>query len=204
MNHLPLWLKIGWTTWTLLWAIAYAGYHGAENFLWYCDLANFVIAAALWMESALLISWQAVSVLLVQILYVVDVSVRFTLGFFPIGATGFMFNEAIPLEIRLLSLCLHVVTPPVLIAGLGKLGYDRRALPLQVATATIVLVISYFGGPDRNINWSWGPLFRAQQVVAPVLYLAVAAAGYAILLYIPSHLFLSRVWPRSRLETGQR
>jgi len=191
-----MWLKLAWTAWTLLWASAYGLYHGAENFLWFCDLANFAIAAGLWIESPLLLSWQAVSVLLVQVLYLVDVVVRFLLGFYPIGATKFMFDEGIPLEIRLLSLCLHLVTPPVLVWGLARLGYDRRALPLQVATAAAVLAVSYFGGPDRNINWSWGPLFRAQEVVPPALYVAVAVIGYTILLYLPTHLFFSRVWPR--------
>jgi hypothetical protein len=115
MSRLPLWLKIGWTTWTLLWAPAYALYHGPENFLWFCNLANFALAAGLWLESPALVSWQAVSVLIVQILYSVDVAVRFLFGFFPIGGTKFMFDESIPLELRILSLCMHVGTPPVLI-----------------------------------------------------------------------------------------
>jgi hypothetical protein len=200
VRRIPLWLKIGWTAWTALWAVAYALHHGPENFLWFCDLANFAIAAALWIESPLLLSWQAVSVLLVQILYLVDVAVRFFLGFYPIGATKFMFDEKIPVEIRLLSLCMHVGTPPVLLWCLGRLGYDRRALPLQVATAAVVLGVSWFGGPDRNVNWSWGPLFRAQQVVAPVLYLPVAVVGYTILLYLPAHFFFSRIWPRRAPE----
>ena len=196
MPRLPLWLKVGWTVWTLLWAYAYALYHGPENFLWFCDFANFVIAVGLWMELPLLLSWQAVSVLIVQILYLVDVAFRFVTGTKLLGATDFMFNEAIPLEIRILSLVLHLVTPPVLIAGLWKLGYDRRALPLQVATTAVLLVISHQAGPARNINWSWGPLFREQHVVPPVLYLAIAVIGYTILLYLPAHVFFLKVWPR--------
>lgn len=201
MARIPLWLKIGWSAWTLLWAWAYAVYHGPENFLWFCDLANFAVAAGLWLESRLLISWQSVSVILVQILYVLDVAWRFVSGAYLIGATKFMFDPAIPIEIRLLSLCLHLVTPPVLLGCLARLGYDRRALLLQVATTAVVLAVSWFGGPDRNINWSWGPLFKAQQVIPPVPYLAVAVAGYTILLYLPAHLFFARVWPRARAES---
>lgn len=198
MARLPLWLKIGWSWWTVLWALAYADYHGPENFLWFCDLANFIIAAALWMESPLLISWQAVSVLLVQILYLVDVGFRFVTGARLMGATDFMFRESIPIEIRLLSLFLHLVTPVVLVACLAKFRYDRRAFPVQIVATAILLVISYQWGPDRNLNWSWGPLFRPQTVVPPLAYLPIALAGYTILLYAPAHLFFLKAWPRER------
>lgn len=196
MARVPLWLKIGWSIWVLVWAPAYALHFGTENFLWFCNLANFGVAAALWIESPLLLSWQAVSVLLVQIVYVFDVSFRFVTGVFPIGATEFMFNEGIPLEVRLLSFCMHAGTPPVLLWGLARMGYHRRALPLQAVSAAVILAISWFGGPDRNLNWSWGPLFRAQEVVPPIAYLAIAAVGYTVVLYLPSHLVLTLVWPR--------
>ncbi|HEU4339089.1 MAG TPA: hypothetical protein VFS19_03390 [Planctomycetota bacterium] len=196
MSRLPLWLKLGWTVWVALWAPAYALYFGPENFLWFCNLANFLLAAGLWLESPLLVSWQAVSVLLVQILYVVDVAARFFFGFFIHGGTKFMFDEAIPLEVRLLSLCMHAGTPPVLVFCLGRLGYDRSALPFQVATTAVAITVSFLGGPLRNINWSWGPLFKQQEVVAPVLYLPIAVVGYTILLYLPAHVFFVKVWPR--------
>lgn len=199
MRKLPAWLKVGWTLWTLLWAWAYALYHGPENFLWFCNIANFVLTAALWMESPLFFSWQAVSVLLVQLLYTFDVACRFLFGAFPIGATEFMFDEGLPLEIRLLSLLMHIGTPPLLVYGLAKLGYDRRALVLQVATAAVVLVVSWaFWSPERNLNWAWGPLFKVQTVVAPALYVAIAVVGYTLILYLPSHFFFTRVWPRGR------
>lgn len=196
MSRLPAWLKVGWTVWTLLWACAYALYHGPENFLWFCDLANFIIAAALWTESPLLISWQAVSVLIVQILYLVDVGFRFVTGSRLLGATDFMFRDAIPIEIRLLSLLLHLVTPLVLIVCLAKFRYDRRALPLQIVATAVLLVVSYQWGPDRNINWSWGPMFKQQKVLAPAFYLPVAVVGYTILLYLPAHLFFLKIWPQ--------
>lgn len=196
MARIPIGLKVGWTAWTLLWGWTYALYHGPQSFLWFCNLGALVIAVGLWSESRLFLSWQAVSVLLVQLLYTFDVVVRFCFGRFPIGATGFMFDPAHPLGVRILSLCMHLGTPPVLIYGLARLGYHRAALPLQVATTAVLLPVSYLFGPARNLNWSWGPLFRTQDVVAPPLYVAVAVIGYAILLYIPSHVFFTRVWPR--------
>ena len=198
MGRLPLWLKAAWTLWTLLWAWAYALYYGPENFLWFCNIANFALTAGLWMESALVFSWQAVSVLLVQVLYTFDVTVRFLFGVFPIGGTRFMFDEALPIEIRLLSLVMHLGTPPLLIYALAKLRYDRRALPLQIGVAAVVLIVSWrFWSPERNLNWAWGPLFKVQTLVAPELYVAIAIVGYALILYLPSHLFFLRVWPRA-------
>ena len=40
------------------WAILYWRAHGPENFLWFCDLANFLVAFALLTESSLLLSSQ--------------------------------------------------------------------------------------------------------------------------------------------------
>ena len=196
MPRLPLWLKIGWTAWVAAWAPIYADHRGPENFLWFCDLAVFLMALGLWLESPLILSWQAVSVFVVQVLFIVDVAGRLLLGFHPIGGTEFIFQEIDPIGIRLLSVSLHVLTPPVLLYGLWKLGYDRRALAWQIVAAAAILVASYLVDPARNLNWSRGPFGRPQAVVAPGIYLLVAVVGYTLLLYLPAHLFFSRVWPR--------
>jgi len=125
MSRVPLWLKVAYTAWMLVWVPAYWVHNGPANFLWFCDLASFVLAAALWMESALLVSSQAVGVLLVQVLWTVDVAARLLLGFHPIGGTQYMFDPARPLWVRLLSL-FHVAMPVLLVWGLWRLGYHRR------------------------------------------------------------------------------
>lgn len=205
---IPLWLKIGWTAWVALWAPIYAFHHGVDGalwqFLWFCDLANFAITAALWLESPLLLSWQALSVVVVQILYLVDVAGRLVVGVHPFGGTAFLFDGSTPLQIAVLSVTLHALTPPVLLWSVGRLGYDRRALPLQVAAAAVLLVVSYGGGPVRNVNWSHGPFGRPQSIVPPAVYLAVAAVGYALILYVPTHLFFLKVWPRARVPAPLR
>ena len=90
----PLWLKLLVTGWLVVWAPIYWAAYGPQNFLWFCDLANFLIAAALWLESPVLLSSQAVSVLAVQIIWTSDVGTRLLLGFHPIGGTEFMFDPA--------------------------------------------------------------------------------------------------------------
>jgi len=194
MNRLPFWLKISFTLWVLLWIPFYWGYYGPQNFLWFCDIGNIAIVAALWLESRFLFSWQAVSLLLVQILFTIDISGRAIFGVHPIGGSEYMFNATIPLGIRLLSI-FHIVTPPLLVWALLRLGYDRRALLVQAMTNMIVLPISWLFGPDNDINWVWGLFDKPQSVFTPLIWLAVCMAGYPLFLYLPSHLVLTAIMP---------
>lgn len=198
----PLWLKLGFTTWILVWAPFYWWWYGPANFLWFCDMANFVIAAALWRGSSLLFSWQAVSVLLVQLLWTLDLAGRLLVGRHLIGGSEYMFESSTPLVIRLLSL-FHGVTPFLLLWALRRYGYDRRALGVQVATCWIALPVCFLlFGPERNINWVWGPFDRPQHIVPPGVYLAVCMTGYPILLYLPTHLLLRICDGRRRAPLG--
>src|ERR1051325_6672320 len=70
--RIPTWLKALWTAWGLVWAPLYWRHYGAQNFLFYCDIGNLLITAALWLESRLIFSWQAVELLVFQALYAVD------------------------------------------------------------------------------------------------------------------------------------
>ena len=200
--RIPLWLKIAWTLWVVVWAPIYLHQYGPRNFLWFCDLGNFLIMAGLWKESALVLSWQACSVLLVQILFTIDVAVRALSGVHPIGGTGYMFNDDgsnLSVGLRLLSL-FHVVTPPVLLWSLSRVGYDRRGLACQAATNLVVLPICWFGWSEKvNLNWVWGPFDRPQYVVRPAwLYLIVCLLAYPLVLSLPAHLALSRIFRRPR------
>jgi len=200
-RRIPLWLKVSWTLWVVVWAPIYLSRYGPRNFLWYCDLGNFLIMIGLWAESPVVLSWQACSVLLVQILFTIDLGVRAVCGVHPIGGTGYMFNDDgsnLPLGLRLLSL-FHVVTPPVLVWCLKQVRYDRRGLYCQVATDWVVLPICWLGWSEQvNLNWVWGPFDRPQYVVQPAwLYLLVCMLAYPLLLSLPVHLVLSRVFRRA-------
>ncbi len=203
MSRVPLWLKILFTLWVILWVPFYWDYYGPQNFLWFCDIGNFAIAAALWLESRLLFSWQTVSLLLVQILFTIDISGRLLFGVHIIGGSEYMFNATIPTVVRLLSL-LHIVTPPLLIWALWRLGYDKRAWFFQMLTCLIVLPISFYFGPEKDINWVWGLFDKPQSVVAPWIWLAVCMIGYPLLLYLPSHLMLSAISTRLRKKKETR
>jgi hypothetical protein len=201
MRRIPIGLKCAVTALVILWAVVYWRAHGPQNFLWFCDVANFAIAIGLWLESPLLVSSQALSVLLVQILWTADVAGRALLGSHPVGGTEYMFDPAIPFHLRLAS-CFHIAVPPLLVWGLWRLGYDGRAWLLQSAIAWVVLPLSFWlTTPARNINWVFGPFGRPQTLVEPELYLAALMLAYPLLVYWPTHLVLRRLFsatPASR------
>jgi len=149
--RLPLWLKIAWTAWVLLWAPVYGRQYGLQNFLFFCDLGNLFIAAGLWLESPLLFSSQACGLLVFQTLYCVDLAGALATGRHPIGGTEYMFDPQIALWIRLLSL-FHVATPPMLLWAIQKLGYDRRGWKCQTLLTWVVIPINYFWRPQADVN----------------------------------------------------
>jgi len=193
--RIPLRLKIFWTAWVMVWAPIYWREYGSQNFLFFCDLGNLFIAAGLWLESPLIFSWQACSILLFQSLFSVDLAAALVSGHHPIGGTEFMFDPQVALWIRLLSL-FHVVTPPLLLWAIWRLGYDGRGWKYQTLTAWIVVPINYFWRPQYDVNWARGPFFREQHAVPGLLYLL----GYLIIVpavvYFPTHRFL--VWMTRR------
>src|SRR5438128_1877205 len=203
-HRIPLWLKIGWTLWVMVWIPLYWRQYGPNTFLWFCDIANFMILAGLWTESALIFSWQAVSVLLVQIAYTIDVVGRALFGRHFIGGTEWMFENTIPLGMRVTSLLMHVAAPPLLIWGVRRLGYDRRGLYYQIATACVVLPICWLGWDEKiNLNWVWGPFNRPQHLVSPLLFVPICILGYTLVLYLPTHLILNRLFGKRMGESAK-
>ncbi len=192
---LPRWLKLGYTAWFLVWVPVYWIDNGPANFLWLCDIANIVLLAAIWFESSLLFSSQAVSVLLVQILWTVDVTTRVVAGFHPIGGTEYMFESAKPLFGRLLSL-FHVLIPVLVLYAVWRLGHDRRGWRLQTLICWLVLPVSFWiGEPEANLNWLWSPFGVEQTWLPPVAFLAVCMIAYPLVLYLPTHALLT-AWLR--------
>jgi hypothetical protein len=119
--RLPLWLKVLWTAWVIAWVPFYWKQYGVQTFLYFCDLGNFFIAAALWLESPLIFSWQACGLLFFQTLYTVDLFAAVLTGKHPIGGTEYMFDASMPLFVRLLSL-FHIVMPPMLLWAIWRLA----------------------------------------------------------------------------------
>ncbi len=158
-------------------------------------IGNLLIGVALWLESPLLFSWAASGLLLFQTIYAVDLTGALLTGHHVVGGTEYMFDPTLPLSLRLLSL-FHVVTPPLLVWAIWRLGYDRRGWKLQTLMAWIVVPINYFWRPEMDVNWARGLFFHEQHVVPGWVYLLGYMIGLPLFVYIPTHRFLD--WATQR------
>ena len=188
--RVPLWLKLTWTVWIIAWLPLYWRHYGLQNFLFFCDIGNILIGVALWLESPLIFSWQACGLLAFQTLFTVDLASAVVTGRHVMGGTEFMFDPNVPLLIRLLSL-FHIVTPPLLLWAILRLGYDRRGWKYQTLTTWIVAPINYFWRPEHDVNWVRGPFFHEQHVVPGLVYLLAYLVALPLLVYFPTPLLLS-------------
>jgi hypothetical protein len=191
---LPLWLKISYTLFICILVPIYWKQYGPGNFLWFSDIALFVTAAALWLESSLLASMMAVSVVVLESIWIIDFLIGLIAGSPVIGLSAYMFDSKIPLPIRALSL-FHVVLPILLLWLLYRLGYDRRGLLAQTLLAWIVLPLSYFlTKRTDNVNWVYGVSGGTQKWMPAPLYLVLLMIAFPLALYLPTHLVLKRLF----------
>jgi len=181
----------------MVWIPVYWREYGLQNFLFFCDLGNLFIAAGLWLESPLLFSWQATSLLLFQSVFTLDLAAALVTGDHLIGGTEYMFEPHVALWIRLLSL-FHVVTPPLLLWAVCRLGYDERGWKYQTLTAWIVVPVNYFWRPQYDVNWARGPFFREQHTVPGLVYLFGYLIVVPAVVYFPTHRFV--LWMTQRCQ----
>lgn len=188
-NTVPLPVKIAYTLFVCVLVPVYWRHYGAANFLWLCDVALLATLIALWAENRLLTGMMAVGTLPLELGWLLD----FVAGGRLFGGADYMFDPAIPIWVRGLSL-FHVALPLLLVWLVRRFGYDRRALLRQTALSWIVLAASYaLTDPSDNVNWVFGP-GSAQTAMAPLLYLACLMAGLALLVFAPTHLVLGRLY----------
>lgn len=198
LTKLPLWLKLAYTAWFVVWVPTYWLDVGPANFLWLCDVGNIVLLIALWTESRSLVSATAVGVVLIQCLWIVDVAGRLALGVHLIGGTEYMFDPAEPLGVRFLSL-FHLWVPLLLIWLVRRLGFDRRAWKIQTVISWMVLPLSFLADPALNLNWLWRPFGIEQTLLPPVLYMSACLVLYPLVVFLPSQFLFVR-W----LAPGER
>ncbi len=192
-GKIPDWLRWLALVWLLVWFPVYWRAWGAANFLHLCDVAVILTCIGLWTNSALLLSSQAVSSLVIDILWALDVAAWLLFRRHFIGGTEYLFDPTCPLWIRLLSL-FHVIMPVILIWSLSQLGYDRRGFRLQTAIALPVVIASRFVTPDKNLNFALtAPFFQRQLGPAPV-HLAITYLALVLAVYLPTHSLFVRLY----------
>jgi hypothetical protein len=197
-DRLPVWLRWSALLWLFVWVPAYWRTWGAANFLHLCDVSVILTCVGLWTSNSLLLSSQAVSSLLIDIVWASDAASRSFAGRHLIGGTEYLFDAKFPLCVRLLSL-FHVVMPFVLLWALHRLGYDRRGWIVQSLIAIPVIVSSRLAAtPQTNINYVFtDPFFHRTWGPAP-LHLAAVLLFLMFVVYLPTHLLLMRLFPPPR------
>jgi hypothetical protein len=206
-RRIPLWAKLAFTAFMAVLVPSYVHFYGPTNFLYFCDVALFVTLAAMWTESPLLASIAAVNVLLPQIMWCADFVAGLT-GHHITGVTKYMFagnNSPLGLFKHALSM-FHCWIPFVAFWLVWRLGYDRRALAIWTAAGWAILLVCYFlmplppAPPDNpdlpvNINYVYciddtqGP----QTWMPPLAWLALLIGAYPALIWIPTHVLLSKM-----------
>jgi hypothetical protein len=194
-REIPLLIKVLYTVGVGVLVPVYWCHYGPANFLWFSDLALLITLAALWLESPFLASMQAVSVVLLELLWIVDFVGRLASGVHLIGIADYMFTADKPLFVRGLSL-FHVVLPFLLLWMVYDLGYDRYAWMAQTLLAWVVLLVCYCcTDPSANINWTFGPGKQPQTQIVPGLYLALLMGFFPVCVYLSTHLALHTLMP---------
>ena len=94
----------------------------------------------------------------------------------------------------------HGWLPFVLIWGVWRLGYDRRAFIGWTIISTVILLISFLLAPKPpapaenpdlavNINYVHGMSYeKTQTVMHPWLWLGIMIVGFPLVFYLPAHL----------------
>ena len=172
--------------------------------LWFCNVAMIMTVVGLWLESSLLISIPALGSVAVMLLWSVYMLVQFVFVLtgapVPFGLGTFMIDPRVPIAARILSL-YHVWLPLVLLFGLKRLGYDVRALPIQVALTWTLILLAFLLTPDLttpagNVNMVFGISDTEPQVWVSrgawlVIIMSISAAWYLLINFIFRRLFAS-------------
>jgi hypothetical protein len=179
---LAVFITVYWRTW------------GPANFLQLCDVAVILTCWGLVRGSALLLSSQALSSLVVDVLWLLDLLWRLLRGAHLIGGTEYMWDARFPLAVRLMSL-FHVAWPALLLWALRRVGYDRRALVLQSLLAALLLAASRLTDPGVNLNFAHRDPFWHRGLGPAPAHILLSVVGLVAVVYWPTHRLLSRLFP---------
>jgi hypothetical protein len=186
------WVALAWLA---VWLPAYLWKYGSHVLLNLCDIAVILTCVGLWTGNRLLLSSQALSSLVVDMAWNVDLLARATTGQHLIGGTEYMWDAKWPLWLRALS-AFHVGLPVALVWAVRRTGYHRRALPLQALIALVVLVASRVAlGPEENQNFAWRDPFLGRAWGQAYVHVGLTWAVLVGAVYAPTHALLSRLMP---------
>ena len=192
-SKFPVWLRWAGLLWLSVWIPSYWHTWGPQNFVHLCDIAVILTCAGLWWSNSLLLSSQAVSSVVVDLLWDLDAAWRFFSGHHLIGGTEYMWDAHYPLWVRMLSL-FHIVWPILLLWSLARVGYDRRGWLLQTGIAAGAIVVARSMGSTLNINFAFRDPILHRAWGPPAAHLALMWIGLVVVSYLPTHFILMRLF----------
>ncbi len=190
-RQIPTWLR--WTSllWLALWFPVYWIYWRPSTFVHLCDVAVILTCIGLWSCNSLLLSSQAVSSPLVDLVWCFDVGWAALWAKHPIGGTEYMWDATRPYWVRMFSL-FHLIWPFLLLWAIFRVGYDRRGWILQSGIAAIVLAVSRLLPRDLNFNYAFTDPFFRRAWGPPPVHLAITLAVLIGAVYLPTHWVLAK------------
>ena len=214
VRRIPMWVKVSYTAFMCVLVPFYWYTYGLTNFLYFCDLALLLTLVALWLENPLLASIAAVEIFRPGTLWVADFITELCGGRIT-GMTAYMFKSSTSLFARALS-GYHGWLPVLLVWAVSRLGYDRRAFGVWTVLAWALMLVSYFCLPAPpapaatpnlpvNVNYVYGPNNQQPQTwMAPGLYFVLVMIGFPLLLFLPAHWMLLKLFGQGggRQERG--
>lgn len=200
MSHPFPWAGWAALVWLAVWFPTYAAVYGFGNFVHLCDVAVILTCVGLWLGSPLLLSMQALNIL-IDLTWDLDLGWRLASGRHLLGGTEYMWDPKYALGVRLLSL-FHLALPVVQLWALRRVGYDRRALAAQSVLGLVLIVAARALGPEVNVNYAWqDPFFHRSWGPAPA-HIALIFAGLVAVVYLPAHATLTRLMRPSRRQSS--
>jgi hypothetical protein len=174
---------------------AYVRQYGPGNFLWFSDVALLTSVPALWLESPLLASTQAVSAVAPEVFWLVDFGAGILTKTYPIGLASYMADPRIPRFVRALSL-FHLWLTPVLVLIIARAGYERRAWRYQTLITWAILAASWrLTKPEDNVNWVYSLRQRIRSRAGRASFVLFLMAAIPLVAHLPAHLLLRRLFP---------
>ena len=94
----------------------------------------------------------------------------------------------------------QIVALTLLALKLGRVrGTIDDALLAQIIAGTLLMILSYtLTSPSENINWVFGPGSKPQRRLRPLVYVTMVIVSFPVLVYLPTHLVLARLFPIAR------
>lgn len=153
-NKIPISLKIIFTSFIFFLIPIYSYFYGWKNFLWFSNIGLFLTIPALWLESSLIISILAITILPLELLWNIDFFSHLILRTGVVdNLASYMFDPTLPAWLRCLSL-YHVALPFIWIYCLYRLRYNSKAfIYALIAIPSIFLTSFFLSTQEDNVNW---------------------------------------------------